>query len=297
MIKANFENLIETCLVGTIAHPRAAVESGALATASDGRPCAPVVQAGLTLNVQVGDRAFHWAWGERVMPGATLVHPDPAANRALYLLACVGNEATVIDAALEGKDGKLRGQTGVVVGKDAEFGCVIVHFSKRVLERLAVGDRVQIRASGQGIAIPEPQGVAVSNCGPQLFRAINPTEKGGRVRIPVACIIPGKLISPELAAVGGFGCGCEIQTSSPEVVKEYKLENLRLGDLVAIADIDATFGPRWHNGAISVGAVVHGPSGLSGKGVGVVVLFSSAGGLIDPVITRKANIADYLNLA
>lgn len=294
MIKANFESLIETCVVGTIAHPQSVDEGGGLAAGFDGRAFAPVVQAGITLNVRIGDRAFHWAWGERVMPGVTIVHTDPAANRALFLLACVGNEATVIDAAL---DGKLRGQTGVVVGKDAEFGCVIVHFPKRVLERLAVGDRVQIRAIGQGFAIPQPSGVAVANCGPQLFRAINPTQKGGRLRMPVSCIIPGKLMSPEPSSAGVGFQGCEIQSSSPEVIKEYKLDNLRLGDLVAIADFDATFGPRWHNGAITVGAIVHGPSSMSGRGAGVVVLFSSAGGLIEPVITRKANIADYLNLA
>jgi hypothetical protein len=296
MIKANFENLVETCVVGEISHPRTVGHNGLLVTGFDGRPFAPVVQAGLTLNVRVGDRAFHWAWGERVMPGATLTHPDPAANRALYLLACLGNEATVIEAALDGKESKVRGQNGVVVGKDAEFECVIVHFPKRVLERLAIGDRIQIRASGQGFCVPQPSGISISHCGPQLLRAINPTEKGGRLRVPVSCIVPGKLMSPEPAPGDGGFHGCEIQSSSPEVIKEYRLDNLRLGDLVAVADFDATFGPRWHNGAITVGAVVHGPSSLSGHGAGVVVLFSSASGVIEPVITRKANIADFLNL-
>ncbi|HLG42422.1 MAG TPA: DUF4438 domain-containing protein [Planctomycetota bacterium] len=295
MIKANFENLVESCVIGQVMHPRIVSGNGTLASAFDGKPCVPIVQAGVTLNVRTGDRAFSWAWGEKVMPGATIQNSDPACNSALNLLACLGNEATIIEAALDSKDSKTRGQTGVVVGKDIGLGCVTVHFPKRVLDRLVIGDRIQIRAVGQGLSLPSHPGITVTHCGPQLLKAVNPAEKSGRLRVPVACIIPGKLMAPEGGGTGSRS-GCEIQSNSHEVIKEYKLENLRLGDLVAIADYDTTFGPRWHSGAMTVGAVVHGASNLSGQGVGVTTLFTSAEGLVEPIITRKANIADLMGL-
>ena len=71
----------------------------------------------------------------------------------------------------------------------------------------------------------------------------------------------------------------------------------RLGDLVAISDYDATHGPRWQPGAITVGVVAHGASRRSGHGPGVNVIVTSSKGTIEPIITRKANIAELLGLA
>lgn len=299
MLKTNLDSLIEVAVAGPIAHPSPLNHgaAGGYAPSFDGKAFMPVVSASITLNVKVGDRAFGWAWGDHVIPGVAIRNEDAKVNAALATLACIGNEAAVVNAAFDGKEGKIKGALGTVVGKNGCSDVISIHFPRRILEKLVIGDLIQIKASGQGLTLPDYANVTIMNCSPALFKAINPTEKGGRIRVPVTCIIPGKLVGSGIGTSNCYSQGCDIQSTSPEVIKEYKIENLRLGDLIAVADFDASYGARWHNGAITIGTIVHGSSTVPGHGPGMAVLFTSPDGQIEPVITRKANIADMLGLA
>lgn len=300
MLKTNLDTLIEVAIAAPIASPTPLAHGAAgfgYAPSFDGKAFIPVVSTSITLNVRVGDRAFGWAWGDHVIPGVAIRHPDSCTNSAVATLACLGNEAMVVSAAFDGKETRIKGAAGTVTGKNGCSDVISIHFTRRILEKLTVGDVIQIKASGQGLSLPDYPNVTIMNCGPNLFKAVNPTEKGGRIRVPVTCIIPGKLVGSGIGSGNSYSQGIDIQSTSPEVIKEYKIENLRLGDLIAVADFDASFGARWHNGAITIGAIVHGASTVSGHGPGMAVLFTSPEGQIEPVITRKANIADMLGLA
>lgn len=294
MIKTNVEKLIETAVCGTVCHPfRWGTPEEKVAY--DGSSFVPVGFSGISFNVRVGDSASDWAWGDHVEPGVSIAHEDERANSGLTLLACIGNEATVVDVAMEAKDAKLKGTPGMVTGKNSG-GRVQLHFPKRVVERLSIGDRIQIRATGVGLALKDYPDVSVMNTSPRLLKALNPSEKAGKVRVPVAKVIPGKLMGNGVGAASPRAGDYEVQTSSAEAVKEYSLDQLRLGDLVAISDHDASHGPRWQQGGITIGVIAHGASRLSGHGPGVNVLLTSPRGVIEPIITRKANLAELLNL-
>jgi hypothetical protein len=293
MIKTNLEKLVETAVCGDICHPCVCNHPGEK-VAYDGGTFVPVSFSGISFNVKVGDPAFDWAGGEEVDPGAAICNPDEEANAGLNTYACVGNEALLVEARMEGKDAKLKGTPGVVTGKHG--GRVLVYFPKRVIDRLCVGDKIQVRASGVGLSLTDYPDVRVMNTGPRLFKALNLSERGGKVRLPVAKVIPGKLVGSGIGLASPFSSDYDLQSTSPEAVKEYSLDQLRLGDLVAVSDHDATHGPRFQQGAITVGVVVHGSSRRSGHGPGINVVITSARGTIEPIITRKANLADLLGL-
>ncbi len=295
MIKTNLDKLVEVAVCGEICHPHLPNYPDEK-VAFDGSPYVPIGFSGITYNVKVGDPAFDWAAGDHVEPGVGIKNPDAKANTGLNLFACIGNEATLIEARMEGKDSKLKGASGIVTGKHGGAERVLVHFPRRTVDRLGVGDRIQIRAAGVGLALADYPEVRVMNCGPKLLKALNPSEKSGKVRVPVAKVIPGKLMGSGLGATNSFTGDYDIQSTSPEAVKEYSLDQIRLGDLVAISDHDASHGPRWQQGAITVGVVVHGASRMSGHGPGVNVILTSAKGILEPIITRKANISELLAL-
>ncbi len=72
-----------------------------------------------------------------------------SANQGLNILACIGNHATLMS-------GMAKGVKGVVTGKSGRFSeQVIVHFPAADRERMAIGDKVLIRAVGVGIELPE----------------------------------------------------------------------------------------------------------------------------------------------
>ncbi len=295
MIKTNLEKLVEMAVSGTICHPSVCGKDEKVAF--DGSAGVPVGFSGINFSVKVGDPAFDWAGGDQVEPGVAISNCCEESNAGLALYACVGNEAVITEACMEGKDAKLKGTPGVVTGKVG--GCdprVLVYFPKRVVDRLCVGDTIQIRAGGVGLALPDYPDVRVMNMSARLLKALNPSEKGGKVRIPVAKVIPGKLMGNGVGCASGWSGDVDIQSTSPEAVKEYSLDQLRLGDLVAISDHDASHGSRWQGGAISIGVVSHGSSRRAGHGPGVNVLLTSPKGAIEPIITRKANLAELLGL-
>jgi len=296
MIKTNIEKLVERSVMGHVTQPTLA-GSPAFRVGYNGAPFVASGYGGIVHNVRVGDPAFGWAAGDHTEPGVAIRYPDEKGNIALATLACVGDDATLITAALDGKDVKLKGSVGTVVGKHGGLPHVIVSFPKRVIDRLCVGDQIQIRAGGIGLELPDFPDIRITNCGPKLFKALNPTVKGPKVRVPVSKVIPGKLAGAGVGSANPLVGGFDIQGVSAEAIKEYDLGALRLGDIVAVTDQDASYGPRFQPGAITIGVVVHGSSQLSGHGPGVCPLFSSAAGKLEPIITRKANLADLLPLA
>lgn len=293
MIRTNLEKLVDLAVGGTAGHPVSCDSGGR--TAWDGGSLPAVAFSGINYTVKTGDPAFDWAGAHEVEPGVAVKNACASSSEGLLALACVGNEAVIVSAALEGKDVKIAGTPGVVTGKVGS-GRVLVYFPKRIVERLAVGDRIQIRASGRGLQLLDYPDIRVMNLGPRLLKALNPSEKGGKVRIPVAKVIPGKLLGNGIGVADPWTGDIDIQSTSPEAVREHSLDQLRLGDLVAIADQDCSHGPRWQAGATTVAVVVHGAGRKSGHGPGVNILLTSPKATIEPIITRKANLAELMGL-
>jgi Domain of unknown function (DUF4438), C-terminal len=99
-----------------------------------------------------------------------------------------------------------------------------------------------------------------------------------------------------LGANQSYSGDYDIQLFDDGVRKQYELDDVRLGDLVAIIDADHSFGRIYKHGAISVGIVVHTNCVIAGHGPGVTTLFTSTTGKIVPRIDKKANIAAILKL-
>jgi hypothetical protein len=74
------------------------------------------------------------------------------------------------------------------------------------------------------------------------------------------------------------------------------LEGLRLGDLVAVADWDATFYTGYRDGALTVGVVACGDSPVLGNGPGLTLLLSAPRGFLEPDVDPDVNIAGLLEL-
>jgi len=109
-------------------------------------------------------------------------------------------------------------------------------------------------------------------------------------------MIPAAIMGSGLGANQTYSGDYDIQLFDENVRKEYGLDDLRLGDLVAIKDADHSYGRIYKQGAMSVGIVVHTNCVSSGHGPGVTTLFTSSTGKIVPKIDAEANIASLLKL-
>jgi len=109
-------------------------------------------------------------------------------------------------------------------------------------------------------------------------------------------------LSPDQKCSAGLG---ESQLASGDyditlfdevMMQEYGLGTLRFGDLIAIVNADASYGPIYRTGAITIGIITHSNCVTAGHGPGVTALFTSKTGKIQPVIDENANIAQILKL-
>jgi hypothetical protein len=262
--------LVSVNLAATI--EQASVGSDPYRIGADGAPYVPAGDGGIVLGVRLGDGVWEHI-GDHAAPGACLTHSDPAAGYALSAQACIGNVVTV-------RTGAAAGERGVVTGKRGEGGRVIATFAQPVLARLRPGDQVAVRSRGQGAADLVP-GVVVRNIDPDLLTLLPVEVSGGVVSAGVRAVVPSR--------VAGNGIGrptpmwdLDLQLT-PASAAGFGAAGLRLGDLVAITDIDARFNAGYRRGWVSVGLVVHGGSPQPGHGPGITVIFS---GPADAIVTH-----------
>jgi hypothetical protein len=291
-VKTNEDKLVKISVLGEIASP---VARSAYRITHDGRPVTLPGVGGITYNLRVGDLATGWK-ADHVEPGVSIENKEndarfkTMANNSLNILSCVGNEATVI-----GKS-DAKGEKGTVVGKHGGIEHVMVDFSEDVMEQLVIGDKMQIKAFGQGLELLDYPDIKVMNIDPGFVNKIDFGEDNGKLAIPVTHRVPAKIMGSGLGANQTYSGDYDIQLFDEATNKEYGLDNLRFGDLVAIMDADHSYGRIYLKDAVSIGIVVHSDCVISGHGPGVTTLFTSTKGLIEPVIDSDANIATILKL-
>ncbi len=285
-VRANYDDIVMISVIGEITAPRK--PSTPYTVTTDGRPVVLPGTGGIVYNVRVGDRAIGWA-SDHMEPGVTIRNKDAEENGGLNTLACIGNEAYVVS-------GEAKGAKGTVTGKHGGAEHVMVDFPPDVLEKLVIGDKIQVRAYGRGLRLLDAPDVMLMNLSVQLLRALPLEVEDGVLSVPVAGIVPPELMGSGVGSTSERG-DYDIQTADREVLAQHGLERLRLGDLVAIRDQDHSYGRGYRKGAVTVAVVSHTDSFIAGHGPGVTTLMTSAKGKITPRLAPdEANIATLLGL-
>lgn len=288
MLKTNQDQLICQSVLGEITSPLGSVNPYRIDP--EGRSDIYPGVGGITYNLRIGDRARGW-FADHVEPGVSISNftqfqGQPGPNRALNQFSCAGNVAKVIS-------GEAKGKTGRVTGKHGGIEHVLVDFEPEILEQLNIGDKIQIKACGCGLQLTEVP-VKVMNLDPALLAALPLViGKDRRLEVPVTHTIPARVMGSGIGHNHSASGDYDIQLFDEQTVEEYGLDDLKLGDFVAILDADATFGRIYKTGGVVIGIVVHSDCVLAGHGPGVMVTMTSRDGLIVPLIDPAANLKNY----
>ncbi|MBN1358392.1 DUF4438 domain-containing protein [Candidatus Bathyarchaeota archaeon] len=292
MFRTNADKLVKISVVGEVASP--VIGKSVYRVSPTGTPTILPGVGGITYNLRVGDLACGWE-ADHVEPCVSVENKenDPrygqGANAAFNVLSCIGNQAIVVT-------GDAKGSKGVVTGKHGGIEHVLVDFQPETLEKLMLGDKILVKAFGLGLKLTDFSDVKVMNMDPFFLETLDPKPNGEKLEVPVTHMIPATIMGSGLGASQTHSGDYDIQLFDENVIEQYGLEDLRLGDLVAIIDADHSFGRIYRQGAISVGIVVHTNCVTAGHGPGVTSLLTSPSGKIIPKIDSKANIACLLKL-
>ena len=289
MLTTNLSQLVKISVLGEIANPAMpGLPASPYLVSADGEPLLVPAFGGLVYNVKLGDRALGWA-GELIQPGVS-IKAGGNANTALGVFACLGNRARVTSGAASGA-------TGIVTGKSGRFAeHVICHFDDAALEKMAPGDKIQVQAHGVGMQLADFPAIQFKSCSPALLDALNPDVSGdGKLVVPVKGVVPSVLAGAG-AGLGSENGALNLQTSDARLFAEAGLDDLRFGDLVAVADWDSRYGHGYLRGAMAIGVVCQGGSFRSGYGPGIAVIMTSKAPVIEPVVTAGANIKALMRI-
>jgi hypothetical protein len=285
-LRTNKDELIVTAVQGAVSPTGGADYT----TSYDGRAVQALGMGSINYTVSIGDPTSGWAASDHVEPDVTIEgreKPSPW-EAALASLACIGNEALVIS-------GEAAGAKGIYLGRHAGSDDK-VWFPKEVKEKLALDDKVQVRAKGVGLKILGFEDVRVNKISPELLENMGITIEGGELVVPVVMEIPAHIMGSGLGFPFIEALDYDIQTTCPEIVETYNLKKLKLGDVVAIRDAYDVYGPGRYEGAVTIATVIHGFSNIAGHGPGVNIVLSALPGKIRTRLDPGANTAYYLGI-
>lgn len=285
----NEADLVAVSVGGVIAHPGfPGLPAEPYRLASDGTPFLLPAWGGIVYNVSVGDRAFGWA-ADCIHPGVSIRGTDDLKNRGLNVFACLGNMATVMT-------GQAQGAKGVVTGKSGRFSeQVIVHFPKEVRKKMAVGDQILVKSYGTGIAIAGHAAINCKGLSPELLRALPSKVEDGVLKFGVVATVPAFLVGAG-AGLTSEGGSLHMQSTDKAALKEAGLDQLKLGDVVAIENTDSRYNHGYLRGAMSIGVVGQTDGPRSGYGPGMTVIMTAPKGELGAYTDAAANIASLLKL-
>ncbi len=285
-LKTNKDKLITTA-VQAVVHPAG---SWGYSTTYDGKPKLSIGMASINYTVSLGDATYGWANADHVEPDVTIQGRDrPRASEcAIAILACIGNEAKVIS-------GEAKGAKGMYIGRHAGSDD-LAWFPKTVLENLALDDKIQVKAEGVGLRIEGFEDVRVNKLSPELLEKMGIKIEGNKLVVPVVMEIPGHIMGSGIGGPFIEYIDYDIQTTCPEIVEEYGLKKIKLGDLVAIRDHYDYYGRGRYEGAVTIGVCIHGWSDYAGHGPGLNPVLSALPGRIKTKIDPHANVAYYLGI-
>jgi hypothetical protein len=283
-VASNADRLVTQVLAGEVWPPLA--DRHAYRVGPDGQPFALPGMGGVTLGVHCGDPATGYQ-SDHLEPGASVRHADPGANMALQFLTCVGNQVRV-------HAGPAAGAVGHVIGQHAY---VLVDFPAGPMASITTGDQVTVTAIGQGLTLTDHPAITVKNCSPDLLASLRGgTTADGRLEVHVAAVVPAEAV--------GAGAGMVSEYANTDLMGAYAglgpdlslgLEQLRIGDIVALEDSDHRFGRGYRPGYLTIGVISTGQCMLFGHGPGPTTLLSGPADAFRLVTDADANLASWLH--
>ena len=184
----------------------------------------------------------------------------------------------------------------MVTGKHGGVEHLIVDFSRAVRDKLAIGDTIQVRAVGQGLELKDFPDIHVMNLDPGLLGKLGIVSRNRQLMVPVTHVIPASIMGSGLGSRHSYSGDYDIQMGEREAVRKFGLQNLRIGDIIAISEADCRFGRSTRSGSISIGVIVHGACVTSGHGPGVTILMTTTKKTIVPKLEEAANLSLYLGI-
>ena len=281
-IISNSNSLIKMVVAGYVSQP--SFKNPGYIPDNDGKSVIYPGMFGVVNNVKIGDKAFGWA-GDHIEPGVSIDSEHINEHFALHYMVCIGNKAIV-------RSGEAKGSIGVVTGEHARN---LVHFKQKTLDKICVGDQIDIITHGRGLKLLDFPEIEIKKIDPKLLKSMNLKIIDKRLIIDVAIELPIRIMGSG-AELNSEYVDQDLMSGDRSLMKKLKIDQMRLGDLIVINHADHRWGRSFKKEYISIAICIHGDSVMTGHGPGIMTIMTGKRKDLGWNINKKANIKNILKV-
>ena len=279
---SNVESLIQMAVAGFVSQP--SFKNPGYIPNNDGKSVIYPGMFGVVNNVKVGDKAFGWA-GDHIEPGVSIDSEHINEHFALHYMVCTGNKAIV-------RSGEAKGSIGIVTGEHARN---LVHFEQKTLDKICVGDQIDIITHGRGLKLLDFPDIELKKIDPNLLKSMNLKIVDKKLIVDVAMELPIRIMGSG-AELNSEYVDQDLMSGDRSLMKKLKIDQMRLGDLIVINHADHRWGRSFKKDYISIAICIHGDSVMTGHGPGIMTIMTGKRKNLGWKINKKANIKNILKV-
>ena len=281
-LKTNEKKLIKMSIGGYVTQP--SFKNPGYIPDNDGNSVILPGMYGVVNNVKVGDKAFGWN-GDHIEPGVSIDSENINEHFALHYLVCTGNKAIV-------RSGEAKGKTGIVTGEHARN---LIHFEQNILEKICVGDQIDIITHGRGLKLLDFPEIEIKKIDPNLFKSMNFKVENKKLIVDVAIELPIKIMGSG-AELNSEYVDQDLMSGDRSLMKKLKIDQMKLGDLIVINHADHRWGRSYKKDHVSIALCIHGDSVMTGHGPGIMTVMTGTKKNLGWRINKKANLKNILKI-
>ena len=279
---SNVESLIQMAVAGYVSQP--SFKNPGYIPNNDGKSVIYPGMFGVVNNVKVGDKAFGWA-GDHIEPGVSIDSEHINEHFALHYMVCTGNKAIV-------RSGEAKGSIGIVTGEHARN---LVHFEQNTLDKICVGDQIDIITHGRGLKLLDFPDIELKKIDQNLLKSMNLKIVDKKLIVDVAMELPIRIMGSG-AELNSEYVDQDLMSGDRSLMKKLKIDQMRLGDLIVINHADHRWGRSFKKDYISIAICIHGDSVMTGHGPGIMTIMTGKRKNLGWKINKKANIKNILKV-
>ena len=281
-LKTNEKKLIKMSIGGYVTQP--SFKNPGYIPDNDGNSVILPGMYGVVNNVKVGDKAFGWN-GDHIEPGVSIDSENINEHFALHYLVCTGNKAIV-------RSGEAKGKTGIVTGEHARN---LIHFEQNILEKICVGDQIDIITHGRGLKLLDFPEIEIKKIDPNLLKSMNFKVENKKLIVDVAIELPIKIMGSG-AELNSEYVDQDLMSGDRSLMKKLKIDQMKLGDLIVINHADHRWGRSYKKDHVSIALCIHGDSVMTGHGPGIMTIMTGTKKNLGWRINKKANLKNILKI-
>ena len=281
-LKTNEKKLIKMSIGGYVTQP--SFKNPGYIPDNDGNSVILPGMYGVVNNVKVGDKAFGWN-GDHIEPGVSIDSENINEHFALHYLVCTGNKAIV-------RSGEAKGKTGIVTGEHARN---LIHFEQNILEKICVGDQIDIITHGRGLRLLDFPEIEIKKIDPNLLKSMNFKVDNKKLIVDVAIELPIKIMGSG-AELNSEYVDQDLMSGDRSLMKKLKIDQMKLGDLIVINHADHRWGRSYKKDHVSIALCIHGDSVMTGHGPGIMTIMTGTKKNLGWRINKKANLKNILKI-